>query len=210
MKIDIGRQLGAVTREVTGREHDGKPARVVVASQTYPTTAEDLWEAITTAERIPRWFMPISGALRLGGRYQLHGNAGGEILICEPPQHLKVTWEYGGDVSWVEVRIEAVSPASARLTLEHVAYVSDERWNQFGPGAVGVGWDLALVGLSQHIETRAPKIPEEGMAWMMSDEGKSFVRQSSESWCLASIAGGTDPAAAQAAADRTTAAYTGA
>ena len=31
---------------------------------------------------------PISGDLRLGGRYQLQGNAGGEILVCEPPQHL--------------------------------------------------------------------------------------------------------------------------
>ena len=25
----------------------------------------------------PRWFLPISGELRLGGRYQLTGNAGG-------------------------------------------------------------------------------------------------------------------------------------
>ena len=115
MKIDIGRQLGAVTREVTGREHDGKPARVVVASQTYPTTAEDLWEAITTAERIPRWFMPISGALRLGGRYQLHGNAGGGILICEPPHHLKVTWEYGGEISWVEVPTASTSSMTSRV-----------------------------------------------------------------------------------------------
>ena len=54
MKIDIGRQLGAVSRQVTSREHYGQPARVVVALQTYSTTAEDLWEAITTAERLPR------------------------------------------------------------------------------------------------------------------------------------------------------------
>lgn len=209
MEIDIAKQIGAVAREVASRDYEGKPARVVVASQTYSTTAEDLFEAITTAERIPRWFMPITGDLRLGGRYQLQGNAGGEILICEPPTHLRVTWEYGGETSWLEVWIEAVSPKSARLTLEHVAYVSDERWNQFGPGAVGAGWDLALVGLTLHIETGAPKITEAGMAWMMSDEGKSFVGQSSEAWCRASIAAGTDPAAAKAAADRTTAAYTG-
>ena len=34
------------------------------------------------------------------------------------------------------------------------------------------------------------------------------MTDSSEAWCAASIAGGTDPAAARAAADRTTAAYT--
>jgi len=209
MKVDIAKQIGAVTREVASRDYQGKPARVVVASQTYSTTAADLWEAITTADRIARWFMPVTGDLRLGGRYQLVGNAGGEILICEPPKHLSVTWEYGGEPSWLDVWIEAASPKSARLTLEHVAYVSDERWNQFGPGAVGAGWDLALVGLTLHVETRAPKITEEGMAWMRSDEGKLFVRQSSEAWCRASIAGGTDPAVAKAAADRTTAAYSG-
>ena len=210
MQIDIGRQVGAVTRDVSARQHDGKPARVVVATQTYSTGAGDLWAAITTADRIPRWFLPVTGELRRGGRYQLQGNAGGEILVCDPPKHLKLTWEYGGEVSWVEVTIEPVSPQSARLTLEHVAYVSDERWNQFGPGAVGVGWELMLVGLTQHTETGQANVAQEGMAWMMSDEGKSFVRQSSESWGRASMAGGTDAAAATAAADRTTAAYTGA
>ena len=44
-----------------------------------------MWDAVTSAERIPRWFLPISGDLRLGGRYQLEGNAGGEVLECAPP-----------------------------------------------------------------------------------------------------------------------------
>ena len=74
-------------------------------SRPTATTAEDLWEAITTADRLPRWLMPITGDLRLGGRYQLQGNAGGEILICEPPKHLNVTWEYGGEISWVDAKI---------------------------------------------------------------------------------------------------------
>jgi hypothetical protein len=29
--------------------------------------------------------LPISGHLRLGGRYQLKGNSGGEITACDPP-----------------------------------------------------------------------------------------------------------------------------
>lgn len=209
MQIDIGRQLGAVTRGVSAREHDGKPARVVVVAQTYPTTAEDLWEAITTADRLPRWLLPVTGELRLGGRYQLQGNAGGTILTCQPPKHLHVTWEYGGEISWVDARIDAVTPNSVRLTVEHIAPVT-EHWNQFGPGAAGVGWDLMLLGLDKHIETRSEKTAEEGMKWMMSDDGKSFVRQSSDLWRRAAIACGTDPDAAKAAADRTTAAFTGA
>ena len=45
--------------------------------------------------------------------------------------------------------------------------------------------------------------------WTASPEGKSFMRQSSDAWGEASIAAGTDPALARAAAARTTAAYTG-
>lgn len=208
MKIDIGRTIGAVTREVASRDHEGRPARVVSASRTYDTTIEDVWDALTSAERIPRWFLPISGDLRLGGRYQLQGNAAGTITQCDPPSNLAVTWEYGGEVSWVTVQLAQDPKGGTRLDLEHMAHVGD-RWEQYGPGAVGVGWDLALMGLGRHLETGAPNSPEAGMAWMATDEGKSFMRRSSEDWCRASIAGGTDEAAAKAAAQRTTAAYTG-
>jgi hypothetical protein len=47
------------------------------------------------------------------------------------------------------------------------------------------------------------------MAWTTSDEGREFMTSSSLRWRDASIEAGTDPAVATAAADRTTAAYTG-
>jgi uncharacterized protein YndB with AHSA1/START domain len=209
MKIDIGRHIGAVTRDVGSREHEGRPARVIVATRTYDTTMEDVWDAITSAERIPRWFLRISGDLRLGGRYQLQGNAGGEITQCEPLHHLALTWEFGGNVSWVTVRLAEDPSEGTRLELEHVAHVPDEMWDQFGPGAVGVGWDMAIMGLGQHLATGAAVNPQEAAAWTSSEEGKEFVGRSSQDWCRASIAAGTDQAAATAAARRTTAFYTG-
>lgn len=208
MQIDIAKQIGAVARDVHGRDHEGKPAKAVIVAQSYPTSADDLWEAITTAERIPRWLMPVTGELKLGGRYQLVGNASGSILVCERPRLLKVTWEYDGKISWVTATIEPAPHGSARLTVEHLAHV-DEHWTKFGPGAAGVGWDLMVLGLALHLETGRANIPEEGMQWMMSEEGKAFVRQSSEAWREADIAGGEDPAVAKAAADQTSAAYTG-
>jgi uncharacterized protein YndB with AHSA1/START domain len=207
MEIDVTQYAGAVTRQVSSRTRDGKDLRVVTASRTYPTSPDDLWEALTSAERLPRWFLPISGDLRVGGRYQLQGNAGGDILICERPRHLKLTWEYGGNTSWVDVRIAAQDTGS-RLTLEH-SMVRDDHWNQFGPGATGVGWDLAFVGLSMHVETRAANTAEAGLQWMMSENGKAFVRETSDAWRHAAIAGGENVETAAAAAERTTAAYTG-
>jgi uncharacterized protein YndB with AHSA1/START domain len=181
----------------------------VVAERSYPAPISDVWDALTNAERIPRWFLPISGDLRLGGRYQLKGNAGGEIQACEPPRHLAVTWEHGGQVSWVTVRLAEEAAGRTQLELEHLAHVDDKFWDQYGPGAVGVGWDLALMGLGRHLETGAALDPQAAMAWPTSAEGKGFVRGSSDDWCRASTAAGTPSPAAQAAAARTTAFYTG-
>ena len=208
MKIDIANHIGAVTRAVLERDQDGRPLRLVEATRLYEAQIADVWDAITNAERIPRWFMPVSGDLRLGGRFQLQGNAGGEITGCEPPRHLAVTWEFAGGVSWVSVQLAEDAPGRTLLTLEHVLQI-DEHWERYGPGATGVGWDMALVGLAEHLATGASVDPAEAMAWLGSDEGKRFVGEASADWCRADIAAGTDAASARASAARTTAAYTG-
>ncbi len=207
--IDVTHQLSTVRREVGRRVLDAGEARVVTVSQTYDTDVDDLWEACTDAERIPRWFLPVSGDLRVGGRYQIEGNAGGEVLACEPPHRFSATWEYGDEVSWIELRLTAESPSRTRLTLEHVAHVDDERWTEFGPGAVGVGWDLALIGLRLHLGSGETVDPAAVMSWQETDEGRRFMAGSSDGWRAASVAAGEDPDAARTAADRTTAFYTG-
>jgi uncharacterized protein YndB with AHSA1/START domain len=181
----------------------------MVATCAYDTNLDDVWDAITNAGRIPRWFLPISGDLRLGGRYQLEGNAGGTITACEPPRHLALTWEFGGQVTWVRVQLQELSDGGTLLRLEHIAQVPDELWNQYGPGAVGVGWDLTLMGLGRNLSTRESNNPQQAAAWAKSEEGKEFVRQSSHEWSKASISSGTDEAAALSAANRTLAFYTG-
>lgn len=210
MKIDVARLLGAVTREISTREVNGKPARALVASRVYDTSVEDLWDTLTNPERIPRWFPPISGELRLGGRYQLEGNAQGQIEACEPPQHLAVTWEFGGDTSWVKVWLEGQGEEQSLLRLEHLAHVPDDFWDQYGPGATGVGWEQALLGLELHLAGDGIAIvPAEFEAWLKTPNGASFIADCSQAWGRASIASGTDPAAAQAAVQQTTAFYSG-
>ena len=139
---------------------------MIVAERSYPTSADDVWDALTSPERLPRWFMPISGDLELGGRYQLEGNAGGTIDTCDPPKHLGVTWEFGGSVGWVDVYVAGAGDDTT-LRLEHVGLVDDfdDKWDEFGPGAVGVGWDLSLLGLGEHLATgadliRTPSTPD--------------------------------------------------
>ena len=183
----------------------------MVAGRSFSTDIADAWDALTNAARIPRWFSPVSGEMRLGGRYQIEGNAGGTILICEPPERLKVSWEFGGGTTWVRVTLKEPESGRTELRLEHIAYPDAEFvkfWDQFGPGAVGVGWDLSLLGLAEHLESGWDKPPETDTEWVKSDNYKAFVGGSSEGWRAASTAFGTDPEAAAGAAERTTAAYT--
>ena len=116
--MDYSNALGIEYRAVKDAEHQGQPVRIVSGSRTYSAEIEELWDAVTNSERIPRWFAPITGELKLGGRYQLEGNAGGDITRCDPPRALDVTWECG-NVSWVTVRLESVT-GGTRLTLEHL------------------------------------------------------------------------------------------
>ncbi|MFK3983921.1 SRPBCC family protein [Micromonospora sp. NPDC050397] len=207
--IDVNEQISAVRRHIGSRVLEAGEARVQTISRVYDTTPEDLWDACTNAERIPRWFLPVTGELRLGGRYQLQGNAGGVVERCDPPKSFAATWEFADTVSWIEVRLTAEPTGGTRFELEHVAHVSEELWEQYGPGATGVGWELGLMGLALHLAGAGATVdPAAIEAWSLSDEGRDFVARSSAGWCDASIAAGTDPALARAAADATTAFYT--
>ena len=207
MQFDVETNLAATDRSVASLERDGQPARAVTLSRRYATTAEGLWDAVTNAERIPRWFAPVSGDLELGGRYQIEGNAGGLITTCERPSHFALTWEFGGDVSWVEVRVSDEGAGQARLTLIHTAHLS-EHWGTFGPGAVGVGWELGLLGLALHLEHADEPKPDE-TAFAASPDGRAFTVGSSEGWGRAAAAAGEDLDVAGASARRTAAFYTG-
>ncbi len=207
MDFDVAIHLGTVERSVSSPEHDSQPARAVTLSRSFPTTVEDLWDAVTNEKRLPLWFLPVAGELQLGGRYQLEGNAGGLITACEPPARLAITWEFGDDTSWVEVRISDDGPRRARLTLTHTAELSPH-WDHYGPGATGVGWELGLMGLALHITQPAESQLDEA-AFAASPDGNAFIKASSDGWGQAAVASGTEPDAAHAAARRTTAFYTG-
>jgi uncharacterized protein YndB with AHSA1/START domain len=209
--IDVSMQVSTVQRRVGERSEATGEARAVTLTRTYDTTLDDLWDALTNPERIPRWFLPVSGDLRPGGHYQLEGNAGGTIERCDPPRTLRATWEFGATVSWIEVELSPVGDGQARLELAHITLVADDdKWARFGPGAVGVGWDLALLGLSLHVQSGGSADPDEARAWTASEEGREFITRCAEGWQAADVAAGRDPDEGRAAAERTAAFYTGA
>jgi uncharacterized protein YndB with AHSA1/START domain len=181
---DLMDELDKVRRGVDGH--------VVELRRTYAAPPEAVWDACTNPERIPRWFLPVSGDLRPGGRYQLEGNAGGEIRECDPPRRLHLTWVFGEQSSLVTLELVPAAEGT-ELTLTHEV-PDDDHWARFGPGAVGVGWELGLIGLAFHIGGSDPDKDAPPPA--------EFMRASAAAWGEVH----DDPAAAGMAA-RTGAAY---
>lgn len=208
METNITDKAGLVMRTVDAVDHEGNPAKLLTAARTYDTTIDDLWNALTDVDRLARWFLPASGDLRPGGRFQIEGHAGGEVLACEPPDRFDITWEFGGATSWVTVELTEDGPERTRIELRHVAHVPKEMWDQFGPGAVGIGWDLALLGLDLHLASGEERSPDAVREWELSPDAQAFKAACSTAWGDASIASGVDPEQARAAAERAMAFYT--
>lgn len=208
--IDIASQLTAIHRQVEQQlPADGSGERVsVLLRRGYDAPIDDVWDAVTQPDRIKRWLMPISGELRVGGSFQLEGNAGGEILTCEPPRLLKVT--FGAPTSIVEVRLTPDGDGDTVLELEHTVPIEIA---QSGAGAlyVGPGWDGALLGLGLFLRGEAVGDP---VAAASSPEAQEFSKQSVHAWAevvkdsgtatAEQLAGATEVSLAQFAPDLTT------
>ena len=201
-------QPAAVARRAEVRDSgEGEVFVSASLSQIYPTDVADLWDAVTSAERLPRWFAPVHGELVLGGRFQVEGNAAGTVLECDAPHRYLISWEIMGGSSQVEVTVEADGDG-ARLTLTHSGENAREFSEQFGPGATGVGWDLAFLGLNALITTGQDR-PEDAEAFFATPAAKSLIAESATSWAAATESAGVPADLARAQCERTAAFFSG-
>lgn len=180
--FDLLDELAAIRRGVA---RDGTRETVsVTVSRTYDAEPEDVWDALTSPERLPRWFYPVSGDLRAGGSFQLEGHAGGDIRRCERPSWLQVT--FGGPESIVDARIEGIGDRTT-VKLTHTVPLA-----MAGSGAgalfVGPGWDGALLGLGLYLRGQAVGDP---LAAAISPEVIEFNGGSIERWTSAVQSSGT-------------------
>src|SRR6266699_861815 len=191
---EIVDEINRLHREVGARQVEAGDARTLLMRRTYDAEVADVWDAVTSPERIGRWFLPVSGEFKVGGRYQLEGNAGGEILECVEPTRLRVSWLFGPDPGFSEVEVRLAPEGEGRTV--------------FGLGAVGVGWDLMFYGLGKHL-AGGEISKEDAGAWPTSPEGKEFITRSGEAWGAAYAASGADAEVVAATTAATIGFYTG-
>jgi len=181
--IDILEHINAVQREVS---RTGETVTVLMR-RSYRAEPAEVWDALTDPERMRRWFMPVSGDLKVGGSFQLEGNAGGDILECDPPKRFKVT--FGGPTSLLELRLLPGADSSTELELEHSM---GEAPAPGGSGAlwVGPGWDGGLLGLALYV-TGEPPADADPVELATSPEVVDYNEQSVRAWIEAIRASGT-------------------
>jgi uncharacterized protein YndB with AHSA1/START domain len=174
--IDIQSQIDAIDRAVTRRQGSAGEEVAVLISRDYDSAIADVWEALTDPDRVKRWFMPLSGDLRPGGTFQLEGNAGGDILECDPPHRVRVT--FGGPTSIVELRLTSEGESRTSLELEHTVPIE---MAQSGAGAlfVGPGWDGGFVALDLYLRG---EVADDPVAAASSPEALELSRQSVHVW----------------------------
>ncbi|MEU4424011.1 SRPBCC domain-containing protein [Actinoplanes sp. NPDC024001] len=182
--FDIVSQINATHRELGSLPVSSGEGRSLLLRREYDAEVEDVWDACTDPGRLHRWLGPVEGDFRLGGAFQLKDNAGGEVLRCERPRLLKVTWVLGEGMSTeVEVRLTPGAPGRTVFELEHSspAEIVDEMVRTYGPGGtigIGGGWDLTVLALDMHLRgaTMDPA------TWEDAPEAKDFATRSCHAW----------------------------
>jgi uncharacterized protein YndB with AHSA1/START domain len=182
--------LDGTHREIGRRRIDAGDARTILMRRRYAAPIGDVWRCCTDPLALGRWFMRPEGDLREGGRFTFEGAAGGEVLRCQPPRLLGVSWVYGDrPADEVEVGLGAQGGGTV-LELEHASVTTeievdgrmiDVVLNDPGSGlwGLGAGWEMGLVALDGLLRDESP-----GAGGVRGERARarSLAEQSSRAW----------------------------
>jgi uncharacterized protein YndB with AHSA1/START domain len=118
----------------------------------YRTDIDDLWDAITSPDRLARWLGTVEGDLRVGAVVQMSLVSGWDgparVDVCEPPYRLALTANPAADD---ETRMEATLTREGehtRLRIEESGFSLDILPFH------GSGWQTHVEDLRAYLEDR--------------------------------------------------------
>src|SRR4051812_11313263 len=149
--------IGTTVHELRHRTLASGEARCAVFRRTYDAPIEDVWDACTDPVRLSRWYAPVEGDLRVGGRFTQGDFGPGEVTRCEAPRLLTVS--VGDGVDEVSLRLEPGPDDTTVFELEHATTLdSHEIGGQIFDAVycMGGGYGPRLETLDQHLRGTLP------------------------------------------------------
>lgn len=139
----------------TGREAVGE-TRSVGGEVEVEASLDTVWKALTDARELERWF-PLEarvdpgegGSIFMSWKNEYAGES--EILVWDPPFHLRVRWVEGAEVT--DYRLEA-SGGRTLLRVTSSFPSLDSGWDDWVEGTRR-GWRFMLASLRQYLERHA-------------------------------------------------------
>jgi uncharacterized protein YndB with AHSA1/START domain len=135
-------------------------ARAAVFTRHYDADIEDVWDACTNPERLARWWQPVEGDLRVGGRFTQGDFGPGLVVRCEAPSLLTVHVG-GGDpaTDQIELQLTRAADGGTDLRFEHATCLDTHEIGGQIYDAVycmGGGYGPRLVTLEHHLAGTLP------------------------------------------------------
>ena len=143
--------------ELRRRRIGAGEARVAVFKRTYDAPIEDVWDACTNPDRLRRWYVPITGDLRVGGTFQQSPMGSGVITHCAAPRELKLS--LGGGADEIELRLSPAGAGQTALELQHATTIDEHEIGGQMFDAIfcmGGGYYPRLLALHRHLGGSLP------------------------------------------------------
>jgi uncharacterized protein YndB with AHSA1/START domain len=144
--------------ELRRRRLPAGEARVAVFTRTYDAPIDDVWDACTDPDRLRRWYVPVTGDLRVGGTFQQAMMGSGTIVRCEPPHRLTLSLGARG-ADEIDLRLSPGSDGGTVLELQHATTVDQHQIGGQMYDAIfcmGGGYYPRFLALDRHLRGELP------------------------------------------------------
>jgi uncharacterized protein YndB with AHSA1/START domain len=165
-------------------------ARVAVFRRTFAAPVEDVWDACTNPERLRRWYYPVRGDMRVGGRFEQGSMSAGTIERCEPPRLLVVS--LGGGADELELRLSEAPGGGTDLELQHATTLAEHEIDGQMFDAIfcmGGGYYPRFIALDRHLRGELPADFDAEMFHLREDMRPAIDRGSAAMTALLESAG---------------------
>lgn len=174
--------LSETERSFGLRQIQAGHARMLVMVRQLQHPIGEVWAAVSDPEVIPRFLSGVQGDLRRGGDFVVDGLAEGQILRCDPPRMLTVSWIPAHGISG-ELEFHLTDEeGTTRVELKYASV--RKRFAVTDPAvpgwAAGPGWEFVLDNLSSCLDGEEPKIHPEDWQFLEGAERELYEARNAE------------------------------